>query len=61
MNIQTMNKELQNTLLDLYLNIFFDIFKNSKMAITPKIIKEYIRIKLKFNIKITNVSNTRDV
>ena len=61
MNIQTMNKELQNTLLDLYLNIFFDIFKNSKMDITPKIINEYIKMKSKFNIKITNVSNTRDV
>ena len=34
---------------------------NSKMDMTPKIIKEYIRTKLKFNIKITNASNTRDV
>ena len=60
-NIQIINRELQNILLNLYLNIFFDIFKNSKMDITPKIINEYIKMKSKFNIKITNVSNTTDV
>ena len=38
MNIQTMNKELQNTLLDLYLNIFFDILKNANMDLTSKMI-----------------------
>jgi len=56
-----MNNKFEKIKLSLFLNIFLDIFKNSKNEITPKTNKVNNSIWLKLNIKKTNMSNRIDV
>ena len=56
-----MNNKFEKIKLSLFLNIFLDIFKNSKNEITPKTNKVNNSIWLKLNIKKTNMSNMIDV